>query len=262
MHRQALHPPLLMGESAALVWGLPLPRVPARTHVAQVTRPGDSSAADVARHVVHVPPEQRTVHHGLHVTTLERTAFDCAAALDPYAGLVVADAALHVGADREAILAMVARAGGHRGVRRARAVVEAADAGAESPGETWLRWTMLRFGLPQPTTQVPVQTPAGCYWADLGYPAWRVLVEYDGAEKYGADGAQAVAALRKERRRQLAVEEAGWRVVRVTAADRRDPPALVARLRAALPDHQSTPRPYLQPTTRRRRPGARQPARP
>lgn len=249
---QTARPPLLVRESAALVWGLPLARVPARTHVAQTARPGDSSAADMARHVVAVPAAHRTVHRGVHVTTLERTVVDCAAALDPYAGLVVADAALHVGADRHAMRSMLEEASGRRGVRRARAVVDAADGGSESPGETWVRWTVLRFGLPQPQTQVPVQTAAGWYWADLGYPAWRVLVEYDGAGKYGTDRADAVEALRRERRRQLAVEEAGWRVLRVTAADRQNPPALVSRLQAVLPTVPTTARPHLQPLHHRR----------
>ncbi|QGQ20543.1 hypothetical protein GC089_16805 [Cellulomonas sp. JZ18] len=250
VHRQSSHPPLLVRESAALVWGLPLAAVPRVTHVAQASHPSDRSAADVVRHVVHVPAEHRTVHRGLHVTTLERTVVDCAATLDPYGGLVVADAALHAGADPDRIGAMLEAARGRRGVRRARAVVAAADGGAESPGETWTRWTLLRFGLPTPETQVAVVTPAGRYWGDLGYPGRRVLVEYDGAEKYGTDAAAAVDALRQERRRQLAVEEAGWRVVRATAADRRDPARLVTRVQSLLPDVRPTPRPDLQPPPR------------
>lgn len=244
---QSTRPPLFVRESAALVWDLPLADAPRLTHVAQRTRPSGGSARDVARHVVDVPDRDRTVRHGLHVTTLERTAVDCAAALHPWAGLVVVDAALHRGADRDAMLAILIEAAGGRGVRRARAVVEAGDGGAESPGETWLRWTLLRFGLPAPVTQVPVQTRAGRYWADLGYPSAQLLLEYDGAEKYGRDGAAVADALRRERRRQLAMEDAGWRVVRVTAADRRDPRGLAARVRSLLPASAWTPRPYLQP---------------
>lgn len=250
VHRQSARSPVFVRESAALVWGLPLVDVPDRTHVAQPTRPSGGSAADVVRHVVDVPTDQRVVHRGLHVTTLERTVVDCAAALDPYAGLVVADAALHRGADRDRALAIVAASAGRRGVRRARAVLDAADAGSESPGETWLRWTLLRLGLPAPETQVLVTARAGRYWADLGYPAARLLLEYDGAEKYGDDAVAAVEALRRERRRQLAVEDAGWRVLRVTSADRSDPHGVAARVRALLPPTPPTPRPDLQPPRR------------
>ncbi len=247
LRRASPQPPLLLRESAALVWGLPLVAVPAVTHAASASNPTSRGARDVARHVVDVPEEHTTEHRGHRVTTLERTAVDCAAALPPYAALVVADAALHVGADRDAMLALLGGARGRRGVRRARTVLEVADGGAESPGETWTRWTVLRLGFPAPETQVPVDTADGRFWADLGYAAWRVLIEYDGAEKYGADGRDAVAALRRERRRQLAVEDAGWRVVRVTAHDRRHVGAFEARLRAALPGSPRTARPHLQP---------------
>ncbi|WP_136517407.1 hypothetical protein [Cellulomonas telluris] len=250
VHRQSARPPVFVRESAALVWGLPLVAPPGLVHVAQSTRPSGGSARDVLRHVVDVPQEYRVTHRGFRVTTLERTLVDCAATLDPYAGLVVADAALHRGADRDRVLAILEESAGRRGVRRARAVVEAADGGAESPGETWLRWTLLRLGLPTPETQVLVRTRSGRYWADLGYPAARLLLEYDGAEKYGRDGVAAVEALRRERRRQLAVEDAGWRVLRATSADRSDPHGLVARVRALLPPAPLIPRPDLQPPLR------------
>ncbi|MFS0702978.1 hypothetical protein AB6N23_00505 [Cellulomonas sp. 179-A 9B4 NHS] len=247
LRRTSPRPPLLLRESAALAWGLPLVVVPEVSHTAGRSNPTSHGARDVVRHVVDVPVRHTTEHRGYRVTTLERTAVDCATVLHPYAALVVADAALHVGADRDVMLALLDAARGRRGVRRARAVLEVADGGAESPGETWTRWTVLRLGYPVPETQVPVDTGGGRYWADIGYPAWRLLIEYDGAEKYGTDGRDAVAALRRERRRQLAVEDAGWRVVRVTAHDRRHVDAFEARLRTALPDAPRTARPHLHP---------------
>jgi len=73
-----------------------------------------------------------------------------------------------------------------------------------------------------------VQTWRGTYWVDLGYPQLRVAIEYDGRTKYVGD------AWFKEKRRHDAITEAGWRVIRVTAEDLRDPPRLVARIRHAL----------------------------
>lgn len=211
---------LMVRGSAALVWGLPLRATPGVVHVAQWSRPNADSAHDVARHTTTVPDDHRCRLREHLVTTLERTVVDCAAAMDPLAGLVVADAALHRGADRDAVVGILGMMAGSRGVRRARAVVDAADGGAESAGETWARWSLLRLGLPAPQTQVRVETAEGTYWADMGYPEWRLLCEYDGASKYGSDGEAAVATVMAERRRQLALEEAGWRVLRLTSADR------------------------------------------
>lgn len=218
-------------ESAALVWGLPVLRVPAVTHVVQGASSRSGCSPDVVRHVLRLPDEQRTMRTGVHVTTLERTLVDCAMACSTPAGLVVADAALARGADRAACMALLASMAGRRGVVRARAVVEVADDGAESPGETLTRLAALRAGLPVPTTQIPVVTMAGTFWADLGWPEWKVLVEYDGAAKYDV-GREALLA---EKRREDALRAAGWVVVRLMAADVRDPARFLALLRRHVP---------------------------
>jgi hypothetical protein len=97
---------VLSHDSAALLWGLPLLGQPATVHVIHSTNPHASSPPDVVRHVVALAPDDVTVRAGQIVTTLERTAVDCAASLGAAGGLVVMDAALHGGA--------VARPGGVR----------------------------------------------------------------------------------------------------------------------------------------------------
>jgi very-short-patch-repair endonuclease len=67
---------------------------------------------------------------------------------------------------------------------------------------------------------------------DLGYPAHRVAVEYDGA--WHADTDQ----LRRDRRRLNRLVAAGWAVLHLTAADLREPEALVDRVRRLLADHE------------------------
>jgi very-short-patch-repair endonuclease len=91
-----------------------------------------------------------------------------------------------------------------------------ADAGAESPGESVARYLVLRDGLAVPTTQIPVATRLGTFWADLGWEAWQIALEYDGRPKY-IDGDREV--LVREKRRHDAMTEAGWRVLRVTKED-------------------------------------------
>jgi very-short-patch-repair endonuclease len=225
---------VLSHTSAALLWGLPLLGGSSTVHVIQVTNPRAALPDDVVRHVGALPPDDVTLRAGQQVTTLERTAIDCAMGLGPADGLVVLDAALHRGADPALLAELLARRAGSRGVRVARAVLSAADGGAESPGESLARLAVLRLGVVRPVTQVAVVTHLGRFWADFGWPQWRVVGEYDGVSKYTARG-DAVGAVLREKRRQEAMEEAGTTVLRVVAADRRAPALLLERLRRVLP---------------------------
>jgi hypothetical protein len=218
--------------SSALVWGLPLYRLPERTHVVQAHRRAGNAAPDVARHLRGASEIDAVERRGVRVTTLARTVLDCAQTLGARGGLVVADAALAGGVTRQECEQMLERLTGARGVRTARAVIEHADEGAESPGESLTRCVLLAAGLPAPQTQVAVATHLGTFWADIGWPEWRLLIEFDGAVKYGAEVA---AVLLDEKRRQGAIEEAGWRMVRVVAADLRDPAALLRRVSRSVP---------------------------
>ena len=217
-------------ESAALLWGLPTWRTPTVTHVRQPGRAGAGRDRAICRHCGGVDERHLTAVAGIPVTDLELTMVDCARTLPPLAGLVVADAALRAGADRQAALAMLDAARGRNGAARARAVIELADDGAESPGETATRFVLLREGLPRPATQVPVATRLGTFWADVGWDEWSVVAEYDGHVKYAS-----VDDLVREKRRHDAMVEAGRRILRVTKDDLAQPVRLAARARVLLP---------------------------
>ncbi len=221
-------------ESAALVWGCDVVGLSGRTHVTQewcASRRGDPR---LVRHTIDLPPRDRTTHWGLPVTTLERTAVDCATSMTGRHGLVVLDSALRRGARREGILMALDERSGRRGVRAARRVVERADGAAESPGESITRWEILEGGLPAPELQVVVRTPSGVYRLDLAWREKRVAVEFDGFVKYSGGFGSAPDVVFAEKRRQDALEAAGWLVVRVTWDDLKDPDQMLARIRRAL----------------------------
>lgn len=224
--------------SAALLWGLPSTRHDA-VHVTQLRGPHHSSP-DVRRHRAWMPAEDVVELGGRAVTSLARTVVDCATTLGAPDGLVVADAGLRAGLDREDLLARLNAMAGRRGVRRARAVIAAADPGAESAGESLLRHLVLRAGLPVPQTQVPVETPEGTFWADIGWEELRLLGEYDGAAKYTARSTAADAVAR-ERRREVLIERERWGVARATSADLRRPRQYLAALAAAAPSGRLPP---------------------
>ncbi|MDM7854853.1 hypothetical protein [Cellulomonas alba] len=228
--------------TAALLWGLPLWRTPERTSVLVAHSAGRGADRRVQRRV-GLPPETDVVLiDGLPVTSLGRTLVDCALDLAPIDALVVADAALRAGAQRDEALARLAGRGRRRGIGQAREVVHLADAGAESPGESATRFVVLRDGLPTPVTQAPVATRLGTFWTDVAWPAFRVALEYDGRVKYAGR-----EDLVREKRRHDALVEAGYRVLRVTKEDIHGH-ALADRVRDAFPpgtDLRLTPRRHL-----------------
>lgn len=234
--------------SAALIWGLPLWRAPSTVHVlARHSRGRDASRLTTA-HVITLDPAHVVRYRGVFVTTLERTMLDVARVAPVTDSLVVADASLRRGADLAAALEVASACPGHRGIARAREVLGLADGGAESPWESFTRLHALAAGLPTPRLQIEVPTHCGTFRADMGWEAWRRLIEFDGEVKYrelaNGDPTSVVLA---EKRRQDAITERGWSLLRLTSADFRDIDQLHRRLRALAPDRSITltPRPHL-----------------
>lgn len=235
-------------QSAALVWGLPTWHVPSTVHVLRPVRRSGRSAEDVTWHVGE-PEQQAAVRvSGLWVTGLEQTVVDCLRVAPPLDAMVVADAALARGADPGEIERQLSDVGGRRGAARGRELLDLTDAGAQSPWETACRVVLQAVGLPAPETQVRVDTAIGRFFADMGWREWRLLLEFDGAMKYSGHGRAATSALMAEKRRQHAIEDEGWRMLRATATDLGRSLPLIRRLRRLLPEtafHVARPRPHL-----------------
>lgn len=138
------------------------------------------------------------------------------------AGLVTA------GSLREATVLL----SGHRGIRAAAAALERCDGRHESPGETRLAHLLADLGLPV-TPQLEVSTRLGTRRADFRIDGTRVLVEFDGKVKY-TDPQHGADVLWQEKRRQDALEDEGWTVVRVTWSDLDRPELVWERIRAAI----------------------------
>lgn len=147
----------------------------------------------------------------------------------PINALIAIDAALrHQRIDKVKLLGDPVAAPRRRGSARLRRLVELAQP-AESPMETRLRWLLLRRRLPRPVAQVDLRDGDGILLgrADLLYPDQRLVVEFDGGNHRDR--------LASDDRRQNALVNAGYRVLRFTAADIfQTPEATVAQVRAAL----------------------------
>jgi hypothetical protein len=239
LHAQLRAKHVFSHKTAALLLGCFVWTTPRETHVYQHYRASGHAAGDVRRYSWTLAPDDIDEAAGLPVTSLVRTVVDCARTLHPLEALVIADSALALGADREELLATLAAQTGRRGIQQARLVIELADAGPQSAWETWVRYQLLRAGLPRPTTQMPVQTDAGLFHTDLGYERWALGIEFDGQVKYRPDGvrpghdpAQEYLA---EKARADAIRRAGVTVENVSAADKQDVHAMLDRITAHIP---------------------------
>ncbi|MFJ4107136.1 hypothetical protein [Oerskovia enterophila] len=225
----------LSHETAALLWGCWTWRLGRLVHVTQLANPSVRRDSDPAtrRHWTALPERDRHDLDGIPVTSLERTVVDCARSLRPSSALVVADSALRLGADVRLLDQILDESAGKRGVIQARQVLQLADARSESPGETLVRWFALDAGLPPLVPQLSVTTWRGEFRLDLAWPELRVGLEFDGVVKYTGGMGDPAGRLLAEKKREDALREAGWTILRVTWEDLKDPERLVGRLRAA-----------------------------
>lgn len=223
--------------SAALLRGLPVWRVPRRTHVLVPSKPEFNRHADIVRHTRKRQPAIESTPSGLLVTSAAQTVLDCAMTTPAIDGLVIADGALAAGADHELLVSMAAAHAGRRGVRLAREVIALADARPESPWETASRLCVLAYGLPSPQLQVWITTPTGRYRADMGWDEWRLLIEFDGKSKYTTlAGGMPGQVIYDEKVREDELLDIRWRILRLSASrDFGAPDFFFARLERCLP---------------------------
>ncbi len=173
-------------------------------------------------------PDEYGLVTGLRVTTPQRTAFDIGRRKPMGAAIAHLDALMRAtGIKVDEVFDIADRHRGARGLRQLETALGLADAGSQSPKETWLRLLLIEAGLPRPTTQIPVITSDGTtYYLDMGWEDLMVAAEYDG-EQHRVDTRQ----YRKDIRRREAIDRLGWIVIRVIAGDR--PAGIVVRVRDA-----------------------------
>ncbi|MGJ6980626.1 hypothetical protein ACSDQ9_08875 [Aestuariimicrobium soli] len=209
-------------ESAALVHGLPVKSVPARVIT---VRPGGGRSRRHGEELALSGPLPE--HHvitvdGQLVTTRARTVVDLTRVRGLEAGLIAWDAArwsarrdraLAIFDDQtDEVLELLAR---RHGIGRAREARWLSSAFSESPMETRSLFAMRALGIPEPQQQYEVLTPDGqsLGFADFGWEDEGVLGEYDGDGKYGhlaRPGETPFEVMRREKRRQEAMEAQGW----------------------------------------------------
>ena len=145
-----------------------------------------------------------------------------------------------------ALAESVAASGRRPGIRAARAAVALVRSGTDSPMESLTRYHLVDAGLPEPRINFPILDDSGWpeFFLDMAYPAQLLGVEYDGT------GHATVTSLRQDAYRRRRLEDQGWRLITVTAADQADRfAAVVASVRRELatrPIHPLPPAPSVR----------------
>lgn len=220
--------------TAAALWHIEIPLQDRAEGRIDVTVPASSRAESRQDRRVfrrHLDERDVTEVRFLPVTTPARTWRDLAAVLEHPALLAVTDQLLVRSSTRSELEDQLRLQPRGRGCARAKGVLPLADARAESPMESVLRWLLHDAGLPPPVLQHKVFDVAGRYLGrgDLAWPEFRVLVEFDGDVHRERD------VFVKDLRRQNGLVNEGWTILRYSSADVRGRgDEVVAEIRRAL----------------------------
>lgn len=221
---QLTSPVALSHHSAAVLHRLRLHAVPLETvHVTHGRGRGSARRErDVQHHEADLPGSDVVRVGGMPVTGIARTALDLARSVGDRSAVVALDGVLARGVPRAELLAMHERHLDWPGSRAAGRALAGADGRSESPGESLLRVDATTVGWPPDALQHEVVTDDGTFRADMAWRRLRLVGEFDGRVKYGRllrPGESTGDVLLRERRRELAIERAGWIVVRFMWTD-------------------------------------------
>ena len=185
-----------------------------------------------------VSPSETAMRRGQRATSAVRTLADLGRHRPLVEAVATLDMALHKRLLKLAALRSWACAHPrYPGIARLRRAIELAEPATESVMETRLRLLLVMARLPRPLAQVGLYDEAGDFLGrpDFYYPLHRLAIEYDGAQHR--------ENLTGDNRRQNRLVDAGYRLLRFTAADVLSAPdSVVALVRRALSPGPNQPR--------------------
>jgi hypothetical protein len=194
-------------------------------HITRSDATKSRRGAAVRLHKAALQPSEVVELGGLPVTTPERTVVDCALTMPFDHAVMLADAALHRRlVSRESLARQLDRLHRVPGTRRAEQVVAFADPRSDGPGESFSRVLMHRWGVPTPELDVQVTDVRGL-------PLGRVAFAFAQARVLGEFADHDSPPDADPDDRTVALQEAGWRMVRWSWPDLRTPEPWVDRCR-------------------------------
>jgi hypothetical protein len=219
---------VFVGATAAWLFGLDVEPADPVEVVVPASSGIRTRAGLLVRHR-EIPRGEVVSVRGLRTLALPLTLAGLCLQLPEVEALAAIDKAVHRRLTDPVSLSQYAEAArGRPGMARLRSLALLAGP-AESPMETRLRWLLIQAGLPRPEVQANLRDGAARFVGrvDLYYPEARLVLEYDGGHHR--------ERLVEDNRRQNALVNAGYRLLRFTAADiHRRADVVVAQVGAAL----------------------------
>jgi very-short-patch-repair endonuclease len=219
--------------TAARLYGAPLPGRHRSDEVIHVSVQAPTRAPQIKGVAGHTVRAQSVVRRGgIPITTPEQTWIDLGPFLERDELVAVGDFLLsNTGATLASLAVAVDDSAGRRGMARIRDCLPLLRSGAESPAESRLRLLLDDEGIRAPELNYSIHRRDGRFVArvDFAYPEQLLVLEYEG-DHHRIERKQ----WHKDVRRQNSLEDLGWRVIRVTAADLAEPTELVARVRSLV----------------------------
>lgn len=230
-------PAVISHASAAILHGIPLWSVPlGLVHVTRRPPASSDRSSRLRVHVARLSDDEVCEIDGMSVTTVARTLLDLGRSVPFESAVVSADFALHNSmTSAPALVAMASEMSGIPGSLEASRMVAFADGASESVGESRSRVAIARLGLTSPTLQMEILNETGRQLAvcDFGWRQDSVVGEFDGKIKYGRllrTGQSPGDAVFAEKRREDAIRDQGWEVVRWVWADLSSPRVIAQRI--------------------------------
>ena len=160
-----------------------------------------------------------TTIDGVPVTSLARTVLDLCRTVPIEQAVAAGDRALAFGLVRAVLEDHLAQMSRWPGTRQARRAVALLDPRSESAGESVSRVRLHEEGLPVPELQQDIYGQDGRFVArvDFCWKEQRTIGEFDGKIKYGRllkPGQSIEDVLFEEKRREDALRDLGWQIVR------------------------------------------------
>ena len=182
--------------SAAALWGLPLiGRWPERVHVTAAAGSHRRSTTMLVRHRRELASDVVRLN-GVTVTSLAETVIDVARVATFAQAVAMGDAVLWraqhprdaggmPGLTLDELEQVWADGREHRGIARARRMLDFIDGRANRPGESLARVTMSELGVAEPVLQHPIVLPNGKHYElDFYFAQFDVGLDFDGRIKY------------------------------------------------------------------------------
>lgn len=231
--------------TAARLWGLPVPTRWSKEELLVIARPAGTTRgrAKGTRHIEFDALRlATTAQRGLRVLDPLATALTAARELahEPLVHLVDAlltastlypdlDLPTRPQATPDALARFIEACTGLRGCTQLAAAVDEARPGVDSRYESVTRRLIVLAGLPEPVVHPRVMVGGIALHPDLGYPRWKIAIEYEGGQHLRGEQIQ------RDIERYELLTAAGWFVLRLTKADVvRRPARCVERVREAL----------------------------